>query len=146
MAAARKEHVVHTIQPALAKGLWVLSDRFMDSTTVYQGYVQGVGIEALQYLHTLCVGSCVPDLTFVFDSDPKITQTRIRHDSNRGARNHFDTRAEDFFVKVREGFQRLTQDPDAKRFVCIDATQPIHAVTESLRAYLKEHIMTQPDS
>lgn len=140
MSAARKEHIVHTIKPALEKGLWVLSDRFMDSTTVYQGYVQGLGMQALQHLHTLCVGSCMPDLTFIFDSDPETTQVRLFEDATRGAKNHFDTRTYDFFCKVREGFQELTQGQCADRFVLVDATQPIAAVTEMLCTHLKGYV------
>ncbi|RME64180.1 MAG: dTMP kinase, partial [Alphaproteobacteria bacterium] len=65
--AARRDHVERLIKPALARGAWVLSDRFADSSMAYQGIVQGVGLDRVFELHQLVLGNFWPDLTFVLD-------------------------------------------------------------------------------
>ena len=65
--AARRDHLVNTVEPALARGAWVISDRFADSTMAYQGYGHGVDRDAIDELYRICVGSLKPDLTLILD-------------------------------------------------------------------------------
>ncbi|MEX1147091.1 MAG: dTMP kinase, partial [Sphingomonadales bacterium] len=65
--AARAEHVAHVIEPALSRGLWVVSDRFSDSTMAYQGFCQGVGADRIESLHETVLGDFAPDLTLVMN-------------------------------------------------------------------------------
>ena len=66
-AAARRDHLLHTIEPALERGLWVISDRFVDSMIVYQGYGQGADLDVVERLSDLSLGGFEPDLTVVLD-------------------------------------------------------------------------------
>src|SRR5438876_330687 len=67
MSAARRDHVVRLIEPALAAGQWVITDRFTDSTTAYQGHGRGVPLAGIEALHRLAAGSTKPDLTLILD-------------------------------------------------------------------------------
>ncbi len=74
--AARREHLVKTIWPALEQGAWVLCDRFADSTLAYQGYGHSVPIEFIENLYDVVVGEFVPDLTLILDIDVEIGLAR----------------------------------------------------------------------
>ena len=138
MAGARAEHIAKTIEPALARGAWVLCDRFMDSTTVYQGYVQNMPLTQIQKLHNVSVGSFVPDLTFVFKLSPDEAKKRIAQKND----NHFDARGLDFQQQVQTGFLDLAQKAP-NRFIVIDgnldAEQVTNAITNALQPHLQNH-------
>lgn len=106
--AARVQHWQQKIEPALAAGQWVLCDRFIDSTLVYQGIGKGLGLETLQTLHHNINGDAwKPDVTLLLDIDPAEGLKRA------GARNDNETRFEDldfsFHQKLREGFLQLAK-------------------------------------
>lgn len=125
MMTARYEHVMHRIQPALAQGTWVVSDRFFDSTRVYQGIGKQLGDDWLQMLYRLCFGSFAPDITLYLDLDPQegLKRTQLRS----GDENRFESLPLSFHQQVRDGFVTLAkQEPG--RFAVIDASaSPIEA-------------------
>jgi dTMP kinase len=109
--AARREHVVRCITPALAAGKWVICDRFFDSTLAYQGYGQGVAIELIDRIRALALGKFTPDLTLLLDVAP---QTRLARTAARpGAEDRYERMDESFHLRVRAGFAaRAASEPD----------------------------------
>ena len=127
--AARRDHLERTILPALTAGKTVISDRFADSTRVYQGATRGDLREIVDQLHKLMIGR-EPDLTFVIDMDP---ETAL----NRGlARQSGEDRFEDFGLgfqeTLRHGFLSLAQSED--RCVLIDGNRDVAAVAADVAA------------
>jgi dTMP kinase len=121
--AARRDHIERLIAPALERGAWVLSDRFADSTRVYQGQ-GGVEDHVLDTLETLTVGDTRPDLTFILDADPAKLQQRR---TDRGISDVFENKPLSFHQGIRARFLHLAgQNRD--RCVILDALSPIEAV------------------
>ena len=117
-AAARRDHVLHTIEPALERGLWVISDRFVDSMIVYQGYGQGADLAVLERLSALSLGGFEPDLTVVLDVP---VAEGLRRAGARAGSNRYERMGTDFHERVREGFiARARAEP--ARFAVVDAT------------------------
>ena len=133
-AAARAEHVARLIEPALARGAWVLCDRYVDSTRAYQA-AAGEGGErpsdaAILDVHRIGVGGLMPDLTLLLDMPEGVADTRR---AGRGTADAFETRSEAFHAAVHQTFRRLSeQEPD--RIVRIDASGEREAVTLRLAA------------
>jgi len=138
MTAARREHVVRTIEPALAAGRWVISDRFADSTMAYQGYGRGVDRAALTALRTLAVGALAPDLTLILDLPVALGLARAHQ--RRGHELRFEAMDRDFHERLRQGFVAIAAAEPA-RCVVIDVTAPVdtvaRAVAEAVTARLK---------
>ncbi len=123
--AARREHVVRTILPALEKGLWVVSDRFADSTLAYQGYGHGLGAEAVAHVHAVTVGDLKPDLTVILDLDPAAGLARASQ--RGGGEDRYERMALEFHGRLRQGFLEIAEaGPD--RCVVIDAEQDVASV------------------
>ena len=117
-AAARRDHVLHTIEPALERGLWVISGRFVDSMIVYQGYGQGADLAVLERLSALSLGGFEPDLTVVLDVP---VAEGLRRAGARAESNRYERMGTDFHERVREGFiTRARAEP--ARFAVVDAT------------------------
>ena len=117
-AAARRDHLLQTIEPALDKGLWVISDRFVDSMIVYQGYGQGADLDVLERISTLSLGGFKPDLTLVLDIP---VAEGLRRAGARAGSNRYERMGSDFHERVREGFlARARAEPE--RFAVVDAT------------------------
>ena len=117
-AAARRDHLLHTIEPALECGLWVISDRFVDSMIVYQGHAQGADLAVLERLSTLSLGGFAPDLTVVLDIPVPEGLSRA---SARAGSNRYERMGVGFHERVRDGFiARAHAEP--KRFAVVDAT------------------------
>jgi dTMP kinase len=107
--AARAEHVARTIRPALAAGIWVVCDRFYDSTMVYQGHGQGGDRAAIATLTGLL--GIVPDLTLVLDVDVATSVARMR--ARGTAADRYERLGEGFFARVRDGFLAVAAaEPD----------------------------------
>ncbi|MDE0050682.1 MAG: dTMP kinase [Rhodospirillales bacterium] len=116
-AAARRDHLLHTIEPALEQGLWVISDRFVDSMIVYQGYGQGADLDVLERISTLSLGGFEPDLTLVLDIP---VADGLRRAEARAGSNRYERMGRDFHARVREGFlARARAEPG--RFAVVDA-------------------------
>lgn len=125
MSAARQDHVLSLIEPSLAAGTWVMSDRYADSTMAYQGYARGGDREQIRKFSELATNGLKPDLTLIFDIDPRIGFERVH---KRGeALDHFEAEKIDFFDKVRAGYQDIAKD-EPQRVVLIDASQSIEDV------------------
>lgn len=117
--ASRAQNVEEVIKPALARGAWVLCDRFNDSTLAYQGWARGLGIKEVEKLcHWVCEET-LPDITFFLKVDPKIGLQRA---GKVGAFDRIEAEADDFHRRVQEGFQKIQKlHPD--HFTWIDAGQ-----------------------
>ena len=105
--AARRDLVEKVIKPAIARNTWVLCDRFADSTFVYQGYAQNLGIDFIQAIHTAALKNFEPDLTFFFDLPPEEGMNRAR---KRKSEDYFESMDMDFHRKVYEGFKILAHE------------------------------------
>jgi dTMP kinase len=126
--AARAEHLATRIRPALARGEWVVCDRFTDSTFAYQGAGRGVGAGRVRALEALVHPDLQPDHTFLFDLDP--AEAARRRAAARAA-DRFEGEDLDFFQQVRQGYrQRVAESP--ARFTVIDSTEPIDSIKNSL--------------
>jgi dTMP kinase len=131
LTAARRAHVTRTIEPALAAGRWVISDRFADSTLAYQGYGRGIDRTILERLRTLAVGALEPDLTLILDLPVEIGLARAHQ--RRGHELRFEAMDRDFHERLRQGFLAIAEAAPA-RCVIIDATAPVEAVTHAVIA------------
>lgn len=132
-AAARRQHLIQKVIPALEAGKVVIMDRFIDSSLVYQGYVRGISIDEVFELNQFAIEGLLPDLTLYFDLDPKIGLARINSDKDREI-NRLDLEADNFHIKVREGYLKLNDRFD--RFEVIDAEQDIDGVFEQVKGKL----------
>ncbi len=110
--AARHDHVIKVIQPALDEGKWVLCDRFADSTTAYQGYARGVSLQDLQTLQHLVLKNCRPDLTFILDVPPEIglQRAQLRAQENKEiSTDRFERMKLESHQRLRLGFLEIAQ-------------------------------------
>ena len=120
LEAARRNHVAGVIRPALDRGAVVLCDRYADSSWVYQGFVRGLGAAVVEYLNELATGGLDPDLTLVFDMDPRVALGRAldRNLEAEAREGRLDEEPMDFHEQVRIGFLRLAERwPDRVRVV-----------------------------
>jgi dTMP kinase len=136
MFAARREHLEEVIRPALARGDWVLCDRFTDATFAYQGGGHGVPRARIRQLEEWIHGDCQPDLTFLFDVPPGVSRARLDKAAAEGrALDKFETEAAAFFERVRDAYLERARD-EPGRFRIIDSARPIAEV----RAELASHV------
>lgn len=132
MFAARREHLARVIEPALAHGDWVVSDRFTDATLAYQGGGRGVPRDKLEALERWVQGGFQPDLTVLFDIPPQTASER------RGASrmpDRFESEPDAFFVRVRNEYLRRAEEAP-HRFTIIDATRSIQDIRKMLTAVI----------
>ena len=140
--ADRAQHVAEVILPALKSKMLVLCDRYFDSTLAYQGYAQGLDLEELRFLNAIATQNLLPDLTFLFDLDVKISLKRVHgRQSNAGeiAYDRFDHETMLFHERVRAGYleeAKLNQN----RYVKIDASQPLEDVLANCSQILWERL------
>jgi dTMP kinase len=128
-SAARAQHVEQVIRPALAQGRIVLCDRFKDATLAYQGYGRGLLLDIIRALHSLEILSLQPDLTLLFDIDPRaaLERARSRDRSKSPEGTRFEQEGLEFHDRVRQGYLELARhEPD--RFVLIDARGSVKEV------------------
>ena len=128
-AAARSDHVVHRIEPALAAGRWVICDRFVDSSLAYQGDAAGLGEEAIRALHQVGSQGLLPDVTLLLEADPQTTAARLSARDGEAA-DKIGGRGAAFHDGVAKAFVRLAQAEPA-RFRRIDASrapEEVHAL------------------
>ena len=126
-AAARDDHIRWTILPALDAGLWVVSDRFADSTTIYQGTLGKVDPLLLGGLRRVTIGTLKPDLTFVLDVPAEIGLERASKRRGEAGADRFEEESLEFHEKLRDAYLHLAAcEPD--RCVLVDAREPQAAV------------------
>ncbi|MGH8615623.1 MAG: dTMP kinase [Gammaproteobacteria bacterium] len=134
MFAARAEHVVRVIRPALAAGDWVISDRFTDATYAYQGGGRKVARKHIHNLECFVHSDLRPHVTFLLDAPPDIALARIRE---RCANDRFEGERIEFFRLVRDRYLDIAREqPDRVRV--IDASEPITGVRAQLVRVLQE--------
>jgi dTMP kinase len=137
--AARRQHLVEVVEPALAAGRHVLCDRFTDSTIAYQGYGRGVDLEVVDGIDRLATGRRRPDRTLLFDLPAE--QARLRghsgHRRRRGAANRLDAERVDFYAQVRAGYLELVRR-EPERFLRIDSSGALEATAAAVRAALAD--------
>jgi len=128
MFAARAQHIQHVIEPALARGDWVLCDRFTDATYAYQGGGRNVSIATIALLEQLVQGDLRPDLTLLLDAPIEVGMERAQ---KRAAFDRFEAEKIDFFTGVRDMYlNRATEQPD--RIKIIQANQPLADVQKDI--------------
>jgi dTMP kinase len=131
--AARREHLAAVIEPALAAGTWVVSDRFTDATFAYQGGGRGIPFERLALLEGWVQRGLQPDRTLLFDVPVVVGQARLR--ATTLAPDRFEREDGEFFARVRAAYlARVESAPD--RFRVIDSTRPIPDVQRQLKEAL----------
>lgn len=140
--AARREHLVKKIWPAMEKGQWVISDRFVDSSRVYQGSALGLGMNVVEGLYYMIAQEFEPDLTFIMDIDPEIglkrsgKQNQMSLDLNETTEDRYERLGLDFHEKVRAGFLSVAEQ-HPKRCVVMDADQTPDDIFAQMKGVLE---------
>jgi dTMP kinase len=130
--AARAQHLAQVIRPALARGEWVLCDRFTDATYAYQGGGRGLSMDRIAELETMVQGGLRPGLTLLLDLPVEQGMARAE---TRAEKDRFESEQHEFFQKVRAAYRaRAAADPG--RFRVIDASRPVHEVESAARQLL----------
>ncbi|MEC4747815.1 dTMP kinase [Methylomicrobium sp. Wu6] len=138
MFAARAQHIRHVIEPALAKGEWVLCDRFTDATYAYQGGARHMELSTIAWLEHLVQGSLRPDLTLLLDAPAETGLARARE--RRGEADRFEAEKRQFFEDVRLAYlKQAEQHPERIKIVAADRPLPDvqAALADSLSALLR---------
>jgi len=117
--ASRSQLVRETIKPALERGLYVIADRFFDSTTVYQGAARKLDHEMVERLNAFVVGDCVPDITFLLDVEAATAASRMQKPRKA---DRMEQQPADFYERVREAYRELAKR-DPNRVVLIDGSR-----------------------
>lgn len=131
--AARRAHVEKTVKPALRRGVWVVSDRFADSTMAYQGYAGAVGRETVAALHRLVLGDFAPDLTLVLDLpvETGLARAKQRMHGHAAAEDRYERMGRDFHERLRGAFRDIAaREPQRCRL--IDADRDVESVAVTL--------------
>ena len=134
MFASRREHIARVIEPALARGDWVLSDRFTDASFAYQGGGRGMDRARMEQLEQWVHPHLQPDLTLLFDVPLDVARARL--DATRTL-DKFEQEQADFFARCRNEYLRRARENPA-RIVVIDSTQSIDDVRQALLAALEK--------
>lgn len=129
MFAARREHVAHLIEPALARGEWVVCDRFVDASFAYQGGGRGLDWGRLETLTTWTLGNLRPDLTLIFDAPVAVAQKRLHAATQNPDR--FEQEQSEFFERVRAAYLRIAAESPT-RVRILDATQTPDMINKEL--------------
>lgn len=137
-AAARRQHLVEKVMPALKEGKIVLCDRFVHSSLAYQGFARGLGIDEVYKINEFAISGHMPSLVIFFDLEPEIGLERINSNSNREV-NRLDLEKIDFHHKVREGYKKaIAQYGDNN--VTIDASKSKEEVENDIKQIIKSYI------
>ena len=126
LMAARSHHINNVIKPALNKGDLVISDRFADSTFVYQGYVNKFGIQKAKSLHKNILNNFLPYKTFLFNLPTSKIISRLK---NRKSKNKYDKLERNFHNQVNKGYELISKN---KRFIKIDASKSITSINKKI--------------
>ncbi len=142
-AAARADHVTRVIRPALESGAWVVCDRFIDSTRVYQGAAGGVPAQTLSALERAAIGDTRPDLTLILDVPAEIGLARAarRQQSAGDTADRFEREALETHEKRRQAFLAIAAAEPA-RCVVVDATQPVEMTAAAIWAAVSARLLS----
>jgi dTMP kinase len=137
-AAARRQHLIEKVKPALEEGKIVLCDRFVDSSLAYQGHARNLGIDEVWSINQFAIEELMPQLTIYFDIEPEAGLKRINKNKDREV-NRLDLEDLDFHQKVREGYYLLLERfPD--RIVKIDASGTVEEIYEQTVKLISEKL------
>ncbi|MDR7080371.1 dTMP kinase [Neobacillus niacini] len=143
-AAARRQHLVEKVKPALEDGKVVLCDRFVDSSLAYQGHARGLGIDEVYSINQFAIDKMMPDLTIYFDIEPELGLQRINKNKGREV-NRLDLEHLDFHQKVREGYH-MVLERFPNRIVKIDASGEVNDVYSTTMDVIKEYLFKKEPS
>ena len=133
-SASRAQLVREKIRPYLQKGIYVISDRFHDSSTAYQGYGRGIPIEVVMKVHDLAIGDTIPDLTFFIDIPVGIANERKKKKS-KVKLDRIELADIEFYNRVRIGYLEIARKEE--RFKVIDGTQTIETIQNQIISELE---------
>lgn len=137
--AARAEHLDKLIHPSLARGTWVLCDRFTDATYAYQGGGREQNLRRIEELEAWVQGDFRPDLTLILDLP---VEQGLERAARRSDPDRFESEARPFFQRVRDAYlSRAARAPE--RYRVIDASHPLDAVQNTIRETLEQWLKTQ---
>ncbi len=134
LMASRSHHINNVILPALQKGKLVISDRFADSTFVYQGYVNKFGIQKAKNLHKNILNNFLPHKTFLFELTTNLIMSRLK---KRKSKNKYDKLDKKFHDKVNKGYKIISNN---RRFIKIDASEPINQIHNKIISHINSLI------
>lgn len=137
-AASRRQHLVEKVWPLSKEGKIVISDRFLDSSLAYQGGARGLGIDRVLELNQYATDGFYPDLTLLFDLDPRIGLARIAANNNREV-NRLDLEKIEFHDQVRQTFLNLAKR-FSDRYVVLDASKPFDEVVQDAYKAIKDKL------
>ncbi len=138
-AAARDDHLDCTIRPALDRGQWVISDRFADSTRIYQGVLGAVDPRIIGGLERLVVGPTRPDITFILDVPVKSAAARASARRGKAAADRFERETPEFHQKLREAYLQLAAS-EPNRCVLVDARAEPEQVAEHIWSIVTQRL------
>lgn len=137
-AASRRQHLIEKVWPALKENKIVLCDRFIDSSLAYQGGGDGIGVNEVLNVNLFATENTFPDLTILFDIDPRVGLARINKNANREV-NRLDVKELSFYDTIRNTFLELAKEYK-NRFVLIDASMDFDTVYQNVLKIIKEKI------
>ena len=137
-AASRRQHIVEKVLPELENGAIFICDRFIDSSYVYQGIAGKVGLERVIEVNEIATEGCKPNLTILFDVDPRIGLERINKNKDREV-NRLDLASLEFHDKVRSGYQTIA-NMYKDRIKVIDASKTFEAVVNEVYSIIKSKL------
>ena len=135
MFASRNEHIENVIKPALKRGQWVVSDRYVDASYAYQGEGRQLGFEVVKWFDDFIVGDIQPDLTLLMDIDPEIGLKRIK---SRGQADRIEQEGIEFFHRIAEGYRKKAKI-HPQRYAIIDSAKSIPEVKTLIQKALDKH-------
>jgi dTMP kinase len=133
-SASRAQLVREKILPYLEKGIYVITDRFHDSSTAYQGYGRGIPLEVVNKIHQLAIGETIPDLTFFIDIPVGIANER-RKKKSKIKLDRIEIADSEFYNRVRNGYLEIARKEE--RFKVIDGTQTIETIQNQIISELE---------
>jgi dTMP kinase len=140
MAADRAEHVASVVEPALAAGTWVVSDRYSGSTIAYQGFGRGLPVDELAALVSFAAGGLAADLSILVDVEVEVAAARL---AAAGDSDRLERLGTDFAARVREGF--LTQAvADPEHWVVVDGREDVRALTAHIVEAVRDRLGDPP--
>ncbi len=136
MYAARRAHLRDTLWPALDAGLWVISDRYADSSRAFQGIAGNLGLDTVEQLHSIVAGDFEPALVLILDIPESIALERARR--RGGGEDRFEKKGASYHARVRDAFRQIAAT-DSRRYRIIDAEQSMDRVSEDIVTAINQH-------
>ncbi len=130
MAADRAQHVTSEIEPALARGDWVVCDRYVPSSLVYQGVVRGLGVDVVDQLSSVATGGLTPDVVVLLDVSDAVADARLDHESRAEESDRLEREGSTFHASVRAAYRDLAP---SREWIVIDADGNVDDVAEHVR-------------